>query len=198
MSQVFGGTFVCRDLTIAAAYVKSHGINTVTLDGDRVDRRGAVTGGYHDIRRSRIEAINNLSTWKTKHAADQQRLQEVTSTIAQLDQEITRVSGRIQVVTNEQTKAKNSRAHMSDEVASLMREKERMSSRTEKLESDIYELDAEISGLDSKLQGYRTELASPLAQGLSAEEEALMEELGREVERRQKHLLELAKEKNEV
>ncbi|KAI0030417.1 hypothetical protein K488DRAFT_30253, partial [Vararia minispora EC-137] len=46
--QVFGKTCVCRDLTVAAAYVKSHGINTITLDGDKVDRKGALTGGYHD------------------------------------------------------------------------------------------------------------------------------------------------------
>ena len=59
--QVFGKTCVCRDLTIAAAYVKSHGINTITLDGDKVDRKGALTGGYHDVRRSRIEAIRNVA-----------------------------------------------------------------------------------------------------------------------------------------
>ena len=34
--QVFGKTCVCRDLTIAAAYVKSHGINTITQDGNVV------------------------------------------------------------------------------------------------------------------------------------------------------------------
>ena len=196
--QVFGKTYVCRDLTIAAAYVKSHGINTITLDGDRVDRRGAITGGYHDIRRSRIEAINNLSNWRTKYAADEQRLREVTDTIRQLDQDITRVTGRVQVIANDQTKAKNSRVQMVDEGASFARERERLTTRIEKLEADISELRAELSGLDAKLQGYRAEMASPLARGLTADEEGLIEEFGKEVEQRQRELLELAKRTNEV
>lgn len=198
IQQVFGKMHVCRDLTIAAAYVKSHGINTITLDGDQVDRRGAITGGYVDIRRSRIEAINNLSSWRAKHAADEQRLREVSATIRQLDQDITRVTGRIQVLTNEQAKAKATRAQMTEEASSFIRERERLVTRIEKLEGDIYELEAELSGLDAKLQGYRTEMASPLAQGLTADEEELIEELGKEVEQRQRQLLEFAEQKNEV
>jgi structural maintenance of chromosome 3 (chondroitin sulfate proteoglycan 6) len=48
--QVFGKTAVCENLQVAAAYVRSHGINTITLEGDKVDRKGALTGGYHDFR----------------------------------------------------------------------------------------------------------------------------------------------------
>ncbi|KAJ8521043.1 hypothetical protein ONZ45_g2219 [Pleurotus djamor] len=96
--QVFGKTCVCRDLTIAAAYVKSHGINTITLDGDKVDRKGALTGGYHDIRRSRIEAIRNVTTWRTKHAAEEKRLKEVKAAIIKLEQEITQVTGQMTVL----------------------------------------------------------------------------------------------------
>ena len=58
--QVFGKTCICRDLTITASYVKSHGINTITLDGDKVDCKGALTGGYHNVRRSRIEGIKSV------------------------------------------------------------------------------------------------------------------------------------------
>ncbi|KZV98658.1 hypothetical protein EXIGLDRAFT_562784, partial [Exidia glandulosa HHB12029] len=48
MQEVFGRTDVCRDLNVAAAYVRSHGLNTITLDGDEVDRKGALTSGFHD------------------------------------------------------------------------------------------------------------------------------------------------------
>ncbi|KAJ3901514.1 hypothetical protein F5879DRAFT_1024739 [Lentinula edodes] len=44
--QVFGQTCVYKYLTVAAANVKSHGINPITLDGDKVDRKGALTGGF--------------------------------------------------------------------------------------------------------------------------------------------------------
>ncbi|PSS37849.1 hypothetical protein PHLCEN_2v317 [Hermanssonia centrifuga] len=197
LQQVFGKTCVCRDLTIAAAYVKSHGINTITLDGDKVDRKGALTGGFYDVRRSRLEAINTLMSWKTKFTANDKRLKEVVTTTTQLEQEITRTMGKIQVLQNQQMQARNSRESLVEEAAQLAREKERLLERIERLEGEVSDLDAELGALRAKLEGYRAELASPLARGLTAEEEALIEDLGREIDQRQKQVVELGKTKNE-
>ena len=79
-----------------------------------------------------------------------------------------------------------------------MREKERYSSRIARLEAQIEELRSELSGLDARIEGFKAELASPMAQNLTNEEEDLIETLGREVEQRQRTLLELGKQKNEV
>lgn len=196
--QVFGKTCVCRDLTIAAAYVKSHGINTITLDGDKVDRKGALTGGYHDVRRSRIEAIKAVTSWKSKHSADDKRLQEVKRTIVTTEQEITRITGKIQVLSNQQLQARQARDTVAEEMTSLSRERERLAERVTKLEGDIVDLETEISNLDARLESLRTELGGPLARGLTGEEEQLIEDFGREIEQRQKQLLELGKKKNEV
>lgn len=196
--QVFGKTCVCRDLTIAAAYVKSHGINTITLDGDKVDRKGALTGGYHDVRRSRIEAIKSVTSWSAKHATENQRLQEVQKAIIQTDQEITRAAGRLQVLSNQQTQTKNTRESLAEELSALERERERLVARIAKLESDIDDLQSELSGLDARWQGLRAELGSPMARGLTAEEEEQIEALGKDIDDRQKLLLELGKQKNET
>ncbi|PCH43742.1 RecF/RecN/SMC protein [Wolfiporia cocos MD-104 SS10] len=195
--QVFGKTCVCRDLTIAAAYVKSHGINTITLDGDKVDRKGALTGGYHDVRRSRIEATKNLTHWKARHSEDSTKIKEVKDGILKTEQEITRIAGKIQVKQNQLNQLKDTRDSIAVEAAAMEREKERLTDRVAKLESDISDLESELSGLNAKVEGLRVELASPLAQGLTEEEEDLIESLMKEVERCQKELLELGKTKNE-
>ena len=196
--QVFGKTCVCRDLTIAAAYVKSHGINTITLDGDKVDRKGALTGGYHDVRRSRLEAINSVKTLRTKFTSASEELRETTTKIQQLDQDITRTMGNIQVYTNRQTQARASREAVAEEIAALSREREKLVQRIERLESETYDLQSELTGLDAKLASYRGEMQSPMAAGLTVEEESEIEALGVDVEERQKQLLELARRKNEV
>lgn len=196
--QVFGKTCVCRDLSIAAAYVKSHGINTITLDGDKVDRKGALTGGYYDVRRSRLEAVNSVMSWKSKFTADEKRLKEVTSTIHQLEQEITKLVGRMQVLGNQQTQARSTRETLAEESAQFSKEKDRLTARTERLENEIQDLESELTGLKAKLDSYRAEMASPLANGLSDDEEEQVETLGRELEEMQKQLRELGKTKNEV
>lgn len=196
--QVFGKTWVCRDLTIAAAYVKSHGINTITLDGDKVDRKGALTGGFYDVRRSRLEAVNSVLAWRARHTADETRLREVADEIQRTEQEITRLVGRMQVLGNQQAHARAARDTLVDDSAAYTRERERLVSRIERLESEVYDLESELQALEAKVQAYRAEMGSPLANGLSEEEEEQIEALGRDIEQRQKQVLELAKTKNEV
>ena len=66
------------------------------------------------------------------------------------------------------------------------------------IQGDIEELRSELSGLDAKIEGFQAELRSPMAQNLTSEEEDLIETLGREVEQRQRNLVELGKQKNQV
>jgi structural maintenance of chromosome 3 (chondroitin sulfate proteoglycan 6) len=196
--QVFGRTCVCRDLTLAAAYVKSHGINTITLDGDKVDRKGALTGGYHDVRRSRIDAIKNVTIWKTKFEADDKRMKEVKTTMLQLDQKITRVSGESQVLNHQLNQAKQARDALGAEMNALRAERERLLEKIEKMEGEIDDSETELGELETKLQGYEIEFNSPLARGLTREEDDLVEALGKEIETRQKELADRSKDKNEV
>ncbi len=196
--QVFGKTCVCRDLTVAAAYVKSHGINTITLDGDKVDRKGALTGGYHDIRRSRLEAVKNVATWRSRVSTEDARSREVKTETLKLDQEITRVSGRIQVLSSQQKVARETREGISAEIMVIQREKERIEGRISKLEEDVQELGGELRALDARVEAYRSELSSPMVQQLSAEESDFIDELSRDVEARQKSLVEMGKTKTEV
>lgn len=196
--QVFGKTCVCRDLTIAAAYVKSHGINTITLDGDKVDRKGALTGGYHDIRRSRIEAIKSVTNWRGKFEMEDRRSKEVKASILTIEQEITQVMGKMTVLTGQQNQMLDSRKRLIEEGTSLTREKEKLKERIGALESDVYELQTELTGLEEKLVGCTVELSSPLTAGLTAEEDLLINMLGREVENRRKDMVELSKRKNKL
>ncbi|KAG6333732.1 hypothetical protein ID866_5360 [Astraeus odoratus] len=196
--QVFGKTWVCRDLTVAAAYVKSHGVNTITLDGDKVDRKGALTGGYYDVRRSRIEAIKNVATWKAKYDADKRRSYEVKSNITVIDQEITKITGTIQVLSIQQAQARESRENYLQDWNSLNRERERLESRLLTLESDINDLETELSNIVTRVQGYRDELSSPLIQALTEEEANMIDTLGVEAEERRRQVLELATSRAEL
>ena len=153
--QVFGKTCMCREHTIAAAYVKSLCINTITLDGDEVDHKGALTGGYHDVRRSRIEAIRNVRSWCTSHTEHAAPLREVKATIATLEQEITKGAGELQKLTARQGQARAVRESVAEEVAVLLKEKERHAARIARLEGDIEEVRSELTGLDAKIEGFQ-------------------------------------------
>lgn len=196
--QVFGKTCVCRDLFIAAAYVRSHNLNTITLDGDKVDRKGSLTGGYHDVRRSRIDAIRSVQTWREKHDNDKVALSEVKRAILVVEQEITHLVGRMQVLTTQREKVQNSREPLVEEATALAREHERLRERISKGEQDVDELQAELAGLQVKISDQEQEMKTPMAKGLSADEEMTIARLAKQVEARQATLVELGKAKNEV
>ncbi|KAJ7752052.1 structural maintenance of chromosome protein 3 [Mycena metata] len=196
--QVFGKTCVCRDLTIAAAYVKSHGINTITIDGDKVDRKGALTGGFHDVKRSRIEAVKSVTSWRSKWEAEDARSKEVKAAILRVEQEITQVGGKIQVLQLQINQIRESRDRLMDEGTALTKEKEKLKERGAKLERDQEELEAELGSLEAKLTGYNNEIKSPLTKGLTDQEEEDVVSLTDEVEKRRKDMVELGKSKNKL
>ena len=55
MLYVFGKTLICRNIEVATRFARQHGFDCITLDGDQVSRRGALTGGYIDTTRSKLE-----------------------------------------------------------------------------------------------------------------------------------------------
>lgn len=196
--QVFGKTCVCKELTMAAAYVKSHGINTITLDGDKVDRKGALTGGYHDVRRSRIEAIKSVTTCRVKYDGSKAKSQEIKAAISRLEHDITQIGGKITVAMGQLNQIKDSRDRLVEEGAALSQKKDRLKDRTEKAEMDIRELETELTDLRAKIESYTAEVRTPLASAITREEEELIVNLGREVEKRRNDMLILTRRKNEV
>ncbi|KAK7035420.1 Structural maintenance of chromosomes protein 3 [Paramarasmius palmivorus] len=196
--QVFGKTFVCRDLTIAAAYVKSHSINTITLDGDKVDRKGALTGGYHDVRRSRITAIKDVTSWDAKYTEESTKSREVKERIAVLDQRITKITGETSILGAQQQQIREARERLQSQGFHLTKEKERLLTRIGQLEKDISELEVELGSIQARMEAYQNELKEPLSRGLTRDEERQMEELGKEVETRRKEVKDAARRKAEV
>lgn len=196
--QVFGKTCVCKDLTVAAAYVRSHNLNTITLDGDKVDRKGAMTGGYHDVRRSRIEGIRAVKLWGEKYERNQQKLLEVKAEISKLEQAITVLFGQVQVLTAQRNAAQASREPLLHEAEGLEQEKQPLSERISKAERDADNMELEIEALRVQLVDHERELSSPMAQNLTSDEIQETERLGKEVDKSKQMLSKLVRQRTEV
>lgn len=96
--QIFAGVIVCPNLEVAASYSKSHQLTVVTLDGDRVDRRGALFGGYVDTRNSRLDAAKRLKLSQAQHAAEEKRVSEIKVELDAVNHEVTRILSDLQLV----------------------------------------------------------------------------------------------------
>jgi len=195
--QVFGKTCVCQDLTVAAAYVRSHDLNTITRNGDKVDRKGALTGGYYG-NRSRLDAIKNVKQWSAIYETDSKRFSEVRAAITQIEQRISQIVGELQVLTLKRQQAQSSRDPLGNEAMQLHRESDELKVRIERLETNLIDLETEARNLQTRKNSLKEELKQPLVNALTDAEAQELEFLGKEVDQRQKSLIEMSRRKSEV
>lgn len=64
--------------------------------GDQVSRKGALTGGYHDERRSRLEAMKRLSKSRRDMGDMEEKSAKLKSQVNEINQSINIVTGEIQ------------------------------------------------------------------------------------------------------
>ena len=91
MHHVFGKAVVVESLGDGAASMlaRQHKLTALTLAGDRIDRKGALTGGYCDQKRSRMDALGRLQEWRDRHREHAQLLQDIQGKLGRADQQVT-------------------------------------------------------------------------------------------------------------
>ena len=107
--HVFSKTLICRSMEVATQLSRSHNLDCITLDGgslyfrlnfpiqccnplfspasgDQVSRRGALTGGYYDTRKSRLdlqrgkkEGLQALEEQNQEYDNHKRKLQDILS-----------------------------------------------------------------------------------------------------------------------
>ena len=196
--KVFGRTIICDDLATAAQYTRSHTINAVTIDGDRADRKGALTGGYHDVRLSRIDAAKSLKKWREAYESDSSRHSEVKIGIQRLEQQITDAMGKIKVLDAKRKQILDSRGMVSAQVNSTKREEEQARERLEKLQNAMAEAEGAQRDAAGKIGAYEQELNTPMRQQLTDEEIESLESLTREAEDQKQALVKASQARQKV
>jgi structural maintenance of chromosome 3 (chondroitin sulfate proteoglycan 6) len=78
--QIFGKTLLASNLESASNVARMHKMNCVTLEGDQINAKGALTGGYHDARTSRLRATRDLKQLKQQLQQLQDKHQKTKST----------------------------------------------------------------------------------------------------------------------
>ncbi|GAA6014847.1 hypothetical protein JCM10207_002200 [Rhodosporidiobolus poonsookiae] len=196
--QVFGKTIICQTLEVAGAYTRSHNLNSITLDGDKYDRKGSLTGGYHDVRRSRLDAVRALRAAQAKDEELSQQRGEIKQALAKLDQEVTQLLGKLQVAEGKLQRLVDERQPLVDAVLRAQEEEDRLKTKQARLERQLAEHRANIGAIETELEMYRKEMESAFETALSGEEEELMRTTTKGVDETKKQLVELSKEVAEL
>ena len=196
--QVFGQTIICPNLTIAGQYARSHGVNGVTMDGDRSDKKGAFTGGSIDTRHSRLQAVRDLSKWRDECDTHRTRSAEIKRTLERKDQEITRAVGELQKLEQQRTQQENSYGPLRLELRSKSSNLQNMKDTLEAKERAKAKIEANMRALTEQQNAYEAEIASDFKKALTQDEETQLENLSSTVQDLRRQCAEASSARSEL
>ncbi|KAL3439294.1 chromosome segregation protein sudA [Aspergillus tetrazonus] len=196
--HVFGKTIICPNLQVASQYARSHGVNAITPEGDRSDKRGALTGGFHDSRQSRLDAVKNLAKWRDEYETKKSRGSEIRKELEELDQLITRAVGELQKLEQQRHQVQNSSGPLRQELRSKRDLLQKQNDNLDAKRRALRNIEGNLAALKDQVDAFEAELSSPFQKALTDEEEARLESLNFDVQEYRREYQELSGKRSEL
>ncbi|KAF4157390.1 hypothetical protein CNMCM6069_005609 [Aspergillus lentulus] len=197
-NHVFGKTIICPNLQVASQYARSHGVNAITPEGDRSDKRGALTGGFHDSRQSRLDAVRNLTKWRDEYENKKNRGAEIRKELEKLDQVITKSVGELQKLEQQRQQVQHSSGPLRQELRSkrdlLLQKNDSLDAKRKALRN----IETNLAALNDQVNAFEAELKTPFQKALSNEEEAQLESLSVVAQDLRRQYQELSAQRSEL
>eukprot|EP00667_Euglena_gracilis_P000779 EG_transcript_781 len=158
VQEVFGRTLLAASLEVAHTYSRDTNLDCITLEGDKVDRKGALTGGFRDVQVSRIAAVQGRRKAAESYEEKKRAMQQVERELQGLDQAITAAVGELQTLTTGVDALKRrinqerlDMRGMTDEDTTLQRTLADKAKGLEALEQTVKETESAIAALTGEL-----------------------------------------------
>lgn len=167
MKLIFARTLVVKELSIGVVLAKKYGLNAVTPDGDKVDGRGALTGGFNDTfgslgsseRTSKLDSLSNLKKKKEELKEVTDSLTSLEEKLKQLDNEAETMNTQLQEITlqklaikEEEALIKKDQLQIRFEISNFESELVQLNETADNLQNMINSLQIEISILEKDLK----------------------------------------------
>jgi len=66
IQEIFGKIWICDTLDVGLEYATNYGLNCITLDGEQINKKGVLQGGFVDVKVSRLRAIKSIKQLRRK------------------------------------------------------------------------------------------------------------------------------------
>lgn len=178
MKHVFNKKLLARTPEIASEWSTKLTMDVITLDGDLCSRKGALTGGFVDVNKSRLrahakqkETESSLRKVEAEHQQVNRKAQEVDQSVTNLMQELQRLEAKHAELT-----------HMISEketdVDRMQARLENHKKQIEKVEkTSIPPLEREIAALQGDIGRLEEEMGTDLVASLTDEDRELLKQL---------------------
>lgn len=181
MNLVFGKTLICRNMEVASQFSKSENLDCITLDGDQVSRRGALTGGYYGNRKSRLELQDSIWKLQEKIEGEETRRDQLKGELEKLDSDVTVVLGELQKVETQQVQLRETYEKQKIDVKAKTQEKKTAERTLEAKEQGLSHLEVDLKSMHSTMKALEDELGTALVSQLNTQDQQEVDDLNSEI-----------------
>lgn len=175
VQQVFGKTIVCINLQVGAAVQRTHNLNAITLGGDRVDAKGVLTGGFHDPKKSRLDASRDVQTAQEELAAVRVQINAIKSSVDEVEHRLSECHTEQNQILMELQQLEETRQKAYETIKADSAIIVSLKNMMEKKQDSIESMQREIGTMESQLESYNSELVSDFSSTLSSSQQSELE-----------------------
>uniref|UniRef100_A0A7N0UY74 Structural maintenance of chromosomes protein n=1 Tax=Kalanchoe fedtschenkoi TaxID=63787 RepID=A0A7N0UY74_KALFE len=196
--QVFGRTVICRDLDVATRVARNDGLDCITLEGDQVSKKGGMTGGFYDSRRSKLKYMNIIRQNTKLINSKEEELDKVRYQLHEIDRKITELVTEQQKSDAELAHDRSVLEQYKQDIANANKQKQSISNALGRKEKMLSDAQSQIEQLRTSIAMKRAEMGTELIDHLTTEEKDLLSRLNPEITQLKERLASCRMERLEI
>ncbi|KAJ4768644.1 Structural maintenance of chromosomes protein [Rhynchospora pubera] len=187
--QVFGRTVICRDLDTATRVARGNNLDCITLEGDQVSKKGGMTGGYYDYRKSKLKFVKTIRENKTLIKKKESELKEIEANLKEIDQEITQLITRQQQMNADRDHVRTQIEQIRSDITLANKQKATITKSLEKKQKSLTNIHNQIEQIQAGIAMKQAEMGTELIDQLTPEEKHMLSRLNPEISELKEMLL---------
>eukprot|EP01125_Pyxidicula_operculata_P020338 TRINITY_DN7501_c0_g1_i1.p1 TRINITY_DN7501_c0_g1~~TRINITY_DN7501_c0_g1_i1.p1 ORF type:complete len:658 (-),score=179.46 TRINITY_DN7501_c0_g1_i1:792-2645(-) len=171
MLHVFGKTIICSNMEEGATISRNHNVDCITVEGDKINRKGALTGGYYDTRTNRLATMSNINRTQQKIVEIEDNLKKVKKSVGTVDEVVNRILNDMQELDQRRARSREEFDSFNQEASSSQKKLLSLESLRHEKSQLLNSLEVSIRQLEESQKSLQSEVGKKLLSKLSDEEQ---------------------------
>lgn len=195
MEHVFQKKLLARTAEVASDWAEKVQMDCITLDGDLCSRKGALTGGYVDLQKSRLRAHATQKEAEGIFRQVDQEFRQSDARAKQAEQDVTNIAQEVSRLQNKQSQLSRMVRTIEEEIAERDAHLSSSKRHAERIENHVIPpIEREIASIAGDISRLEEEIGTELTATLSDHDRVHLNQLKEDV----KNLQQKIAEQNEV
>lgn len=196
--QVFGRTLICRDINVATQFSRKYGLDTITMDGDQVSSKGAIRGGFVDMRNSRLRTFFSYIVAEKEMSNCDKNEDNITESLQDIDSQVTHLVTALEKCSADRRTVKAEFTRFKDEVEAIISQKQAAEHSIMELRRNLKEQMTNRDLSRNSIVALQEELASEMVATLTKDELKQLASLQKNVAAHTSRIIDLSNERSKL